>query len=288
VIPSAAFRTGSTLNRASRPARLLWLFLVGGPHVGPLPGLLEIAGPRELLESLSTEGDAWAPADLEAALHELGELRLVEVAWPWVRLPGVTKANPPNNPNVLKGWGARFADVADSPLKARLYSEIEQAVGAMSASFGSALAASFAEPESSADGFELTPQPAKRERKRQRKLPGAYSAQELLDDWASICVPAGLPGVEHGLGRTHWPRAAALCRDLGTRERGRELLEALAASPFHRGRNRNSKPTTIYQVLSDRFDWRDEIARNGRSAHDDDRRLGPRAADHAGADACLA
>jgi hypothetical protein len=102
------------------------------------------------------------------------------------------------------------------------------------------------------DGGET---PAQRHPK-QKKLPlPKYTARDLLDDWNAICVPVGLLEVT-SLGRARFGKALEIAKDIGTRDKGQEVLARLAASPFLTGRNKNEWRATFDWLCKDDSVWR--------------------------------
>ena len=107
--------------------RSLWLLLLTGPAVEPIPGL-QIGGIASLAETLRRP--------VEPLRERLGELlgeRLVEVdeRLRLIRLPNALKYNEPDNPNQVTGWFKAWQSLPESRLK---YDHIESIRDACEAS----------------------------------------------------------------------------------------------------------------------------------------------------------
>jgi len=104
------------VRRLSAPppsARYLWLFLLTGPHTGPVPGLFSI-GEAALAEMLE-----WPLAGFRRVWRELEALGMCKADWRarLVWLPAAVKHNPPENPNVIVSWRAELDDLPECSLK---------------------------------------------------------------------------------------------------------------------------------------------------------------------------
>jgi len=80
--------------------RALWLFLLTGPHTGPIPGLFR-AGRASMAEELE-----WSLEAFDERFRELCAEGMVNADFKarLVWLPNAIKHNPPDNPNVVKSW----------------------------------------------------------------------------------------------------------------------------------------------------------------------------------------
>lgn len=102
----------------SEPAKLLWFYLLTGPEVTSLPGLIVI-GRAGLAEALG-----WSPSKLDRHFAEL--TRTDEHSTPMAKadwrarvvwLPKGYKHNAPHNPNVVKAWKELWRAVPECSLK---------------------------------------------------------------------------------------------------------------------------------------------------------------------------
>lgn len=78
----------------------LWLFLMTGPHTGPIPGLFR-AGRAGMAEELGWELEAFDKAFLEVSEKGMAKADFrARLVW----LPSAIKHNRPESPNVVKSW----------------------------------------------------------------------------------------------------------------------------------------------------------------------------------------
>lgn len=80
----------------------LWLYLLTGPHTGAIPGLFS-SGKAAMAEGLN-----WSLEDFERCFSEIEAQGMALADWKarlvWV--PNAIRYNRPDNPNILKFWGA--------------------------------------------------------------------------------------------------------------------------------------------------------------------------------------
>lgn len=128
-------------NALSERARYLWLFLLTGPDVTSLPGVL-VGGIGHFAEILG-----WSKRKFVQAFGELEELGMAvadfenRVVW----LPKAATYNPPQSPNVIVSWGTLWDLVPECGLKAQIWRHLRAAVQAMSEAFRAAFAESLEE-----------------------------------------------------------------------------------------------------------------------------------------------
>lgn len=97
--------------------KYLWIFLLTGPHTTNLPGLFR-AGEMALAEELG-----WSLEGFREGFAELFREGLAKADWNArvVWIPNAVKYNPPDNPNVVKGWRDSWAEVPECSLKTEAY-----------------------------------------------------------------------------------------------------------------------------------------------------------------------
>jgi hypothetical protein len=95
--------------------KMLWVYLLTGPHVLPLPGIF-VAGVGTLSDGMRNRYET-----VSKGLAELSGKGMVEVdaARLVMRIPNACRYNPPDNPNVLKGWWKLWGALPECPLKYR-------------------------------------------------------------------------------------------------------------------------------------------------------------------------
>lgn len=115
-----------------RPSgQALWLYLLTGPHTGPIPGVF-VAGRAALAETLG-----WSQKDFDEAFAEVLREGLTEFD-PKSRLcfiPNAIRHNSPQNPNVVKSWRAHWLLLPECPMRARIYTHIFEALSEVSEAF---------------------------------------------------------------------------------------------------------------------------------------------------------
>jgi hypothetical protein len=108
------FRSLSPLDPSGQS---LWLFLLTGPHTGPIPGLFR-AGRAALAEELG-----WTQGAFDKAFEELSTKGMAKADWTarviWIR--NAVKCNPPQSPNVITSWGSEWQLVPECDLKDQAY-----------------------------------------------------------------------------------------------------------------------------------------------------------------------
>lgn len=99
----------------STNARLLWFYLLTGPHVGPVPGLACV-GRAGLAEALG-----WDLAAFDACFSEIASKGMAEADWDArvVWLPNAVKHNEPDSENNVSGWQRYLETLPDSDLTER-------------------------------------------------------------------------------------------------------------------------------------------------------------------------
>src|SRR5947207_13266707 len=89
--------------RLSKPqpnAQTLWFFILTGPCTRAVPGLFPV-GEKALAEMLG-----WKMGAFRRVWRELEQLGMVKADWGHrlVWIPKAIRHNPPESPNVVKGW----------------------------------------------------------------------------------------------------------------------------------------------------------------------------------------
>jgi len=119
------------LSRIPPCGQGLWLYMLSGPHTGPIPGLFR-AGRAALAEELG-----WDMKGFDKAFKELSDQGMIK-ADPATRLmwiPNAIKHNRPESLNVIKAWGKEFDLLPDSPVKDDALAFIEAYVKGLSEPF---------------------------------------------------------------------------------------------------------------------------------------------------------
>jgi hypothetical protein len=120
----------------------LWLFLITGPHTGPIPGLFR-AGRAAMAEELDWDLEAF-----DKAFQEVFQQGMVKADFKarvmWV--PNAIKHNRPESPNVVKSWAAEFDLIPECDLKREALEHLRASVHALGEAFGKAFNETFGKP----------------------------------------------------------------------------------------------------------------------------------------------
>lgn len=111
--------------------RGLWLFLMTGPHTGPIPGLFR-AGRAALAEELG-----WDIEDFDKAFSEVLAQGMAEADFEarLVWLPNAIKHNQPQSPNVVRSWYAEFDLLPECELKTRAVNALKAYISGLDKGF---------------------------------------------------------------------------------------------------------------------------------------------------------
>lgn len=112
----------------------LWMYLLTGPHTGPVPGVFVI-GHAALAEALGWREEAFAKAFAEVFNEGLVEFDAKTRLW---FIPKAIHHNMPPNPNVVLSWRATWPLLPESPLRDRIYEALDDALSSMSVPLGKA------------------------------------------------------------------------------------------------------------------------------------------------------
>lgn len=96
-------------------AQTLWIYLLTGPHQGPIPGLFPV-GIGAIADALN-----WSPDEVRTALGEVEEAGMIATSQrpPLIFLPKAITHNQPANPNIIKGWKSHWDEIPECPLRDR-------------------------------------------------------------------------------------------------------------------------------------------------------------------------
>ncbi len=117
----------------------LWLFLITGPHTGPIPGLFR-AGRAAMAEELDWDIEAFDEAFREVFLEGMVKADFkARVVW----VPNAIKHNKPESPNVVKSWAAEFDLIPECDLKREALEALRASIHALGEAFGKAFDETF-------------------------------------------------------------------------------------------------------------------------------------------------
>jgi hypothetical protein len=122
------------LTRAQPSGQGLYLYLITGPHTGPIPGLFK-AGRAALAEDLGWEIEAFDEAFAEVLRQGLAKADFkAKVVW----LPDAISVNRPESPNVVRSWAGEFDLIPECDLKREAYQALRASIHAVGEAFGKA------------------------------------------------------------------------------------------------------------------------------------------------------
>lgn len=109
-------------DNLSTDAKLLWFFILTGPHHNGLPGLHVVGA------AASAEALRWEPALFTEAWDEIETSGMAEANWRRrvVFVPNALKYQPPENPNAVKAWAKLFDVVPECELRERWLQDLIQ------------------------------------------------------------------------------------------------------------------------------------------------------------------
>lgn len=117
----------------------LFLFLITGPHTGPVPGLFR-AGRAAMAEELGWELEAFDQAFQEAFRQGLVMADFkARVMW----VPNAIKHNKPESPNVVKSWAVEFDLIPECDLKRHAFQALKASIHALGEAYGKAFDETF-------------------------------------------------------------------------------------------------------------------------------------------------
>lgn len=120
----------------------LWVFLLTGPHTGPIPGLFR-AGRAAMAEELDWDLEAF-----DEAFAEAFQQGMVEADWKAkvVWIPNAIHCNRPESPNVVTSWGSEWDLIPECDLKREAYEVLKASISALGEGFGKAFGKAFNKP----------------------------------------------------------------------------------------------------------------------------------------------
>ena len=149
----------------------LWLFLLTGPHTGPIPGLFR-SGRAAMAEELD-----WSLEDFDKAFDEAFSQGMVKADWKAkvVWIPNALKCNKPESPNVVTSWGSEWDLIPECDLKWEAFDSLKAGLYEAGEGFGKAFDKAFRKPNGKASP-KPTPktcpnQEQEQEQEQERKEP---------------------------------------------------------------------------------------------------------------------
>lgn len=153
----------------------LWLFLITGPHTGPIPGLFR-AGRAAMAEELGWETEAFDKAFGEAFGQGMVKADFkARVVW----LPSAIRHNRPESPNVVRSWAAEFDLIPECDLKRDAYESLKASIHALGEAFGKAFDEAFAKPSAKPSRKAMANQEQEQKQEQKQEQDGGPRNSEL-------------------------------------------------------------------------------------------------------------
>ncbi|WP_233343666.1 hypothetical protein [Burkholderia cepacia] len=126
----------------------LWVYLLTGPHTGPIPGIFR-AGRAGLAEELG-----WTTEAFDEAFVEVFRQGMAKADWQakLVWIPKAIECNRPASPNVVTSWGKEWPQLPECDLKVEAFEVLKSFIHGLGEAFGKAFDKAFAKPIVKASG----------------------------------------------------------------------------------------------------------------------------------------
>lgn len=158
----------------------LWLYLLTGPHTGPIPGVF-VAGRAALGEALGWDAEAFRKAFDEVLFEGLAEF---DEKTRMCFIPNAIHHNTPPNPNVVRSWRAPWLQLPECELRGRIFDHLQASLTEVSEAFGKAFAETCGKAFDNASPKPSPKHMAKQEQeagsRKQEKRPSVSSARPTL------------------------------------------------------------------------------------------------------------
>jgi len=135
----------------------LWLYIITGPHTGPIPGLFR-ASRAAMAEDLGWSAEAFGEAFREAFLQGM-VLADFDSRVMWV--PNAIRHNKPESPNVVRSWAAEFDLIPECDLKRTAFEALKASIHALGEAYAKAFDESFTKP-SPKPSLKPSPDPSRK------------------------------------------------------------------------------------------------------------------------------
>lgn len=189
----------------------LWLFLITGPHTGPIPGLFR-AGRAAMAEELDWDIEAFDKAFQEAFRQGMVKADFkARVMW----VPNAIKHNKPESPNVVRSWATEFDLIPECDLKREAFESLKSSIHALGEAYAKAFNETFAKAYAKALPKTMPNQEQEQEQE--------YSEAKASDGKPSVKPPADKSKTEL------WKSAVSLLEGQGMPEpQARSLIGKLS------------------------------------------------------------
>ena len=244
----------------------LWIYLLTGPHTGPIPGIFS-AGEAAMAESLE-----WPLKGFREAFREVFVKGMAKADWK-VRLVFVPKAlkyNQPESPNVVKSWRHAFDELPECRLKVEIYQYLKGFTEGLPEAFNKAFVEAL--PEAYPKAMPNQEQEQDIQEQEQEKIEDNTShftkakmgrskgiSISLDGDWPSVQAlvylynekaPDECPAVEK-VSKAREKRIRQHLHQFSDKEFWEEVFAEIHKSPFLRG----LKPSDGHEHFRANLDW---------------------------------
>lgn len=175
----------------------LWVYLLTGPHTGPIPGLFR-AGRLAMAEELN-----WDPEAFQEAFQEVFQQGMAKADWQAkvVWIPKAILCNRPESPNVVLSWGSEWELIPECDLKREAFEVLQASICGLGEAYAKAFARAFAKPNPKPSG---KPSPKaignqeqeQEQEQKQDRTPLSAGADQAGQSGALALVPDDPPPVE--------------------------------------------------------------------------------------------
>jgi uncharacterized phage protein (TIGR02220 family) len=146
----------------------LWIYLLTGPHTGPIPGLA-VVGEAGLAEALG-----WPLKAFRAAFSEITAQGMAEADWSArvVFLPKAIDHNPPESPNVVRAWPRYMAEIPECLLKFKAAAILKASLEAKGKAWAEAYEEAWPKASGKASPHPLANQEQEQEQEQEKSRAG--------------------------------------------------------------------------------------------------------------------
>ncbi|MBU9147355.1 hypothetical protein KTD26_33265 [Burkholderia multivorans] len=168
----------------------LWIFLLTGPHTGPIPGLFR-CGRAAMAEELDWDLEAFDEAFAEASREGIVKADWkAKVVW----IPNAIKCNRPESPNVVRSWGAEWDLIPECDLKKEAYKTLQASICGLGEGFSRAFFESFGKASSKPSAKTCANQEQEQEQEQEKTYPNpdGLGVASAADDPIPAAIEADL------------------------------------------------------------------------------------------------
>lgn len=167
-------------------AQALWIFLLTGPHTGPIPGLFR-SGRAAMAEELNWDLEAFGEAFREVFQQGMAKADWnAKVVW----IPNAIKCNRPESPNVIRSWASEWALIPECDLKREAYESLRANIYGLGEAYGKAFNEAFGKASGKASAKPSGKTCGNQEQEQEQEQEKTKEAN------ASVDSGAGAPSVD--------------------------------------------------------------------------------------------